>query len=241
MEPLIKIPRSVVPAADVSLDNYPGFLTAISGVPGIGSVKLGFSIGLTLGLPMAVEMAKSTLGQDCIVIYDHQKAGTDIPDTGKVFANVMAEAKVDAAIIFPQAGPVTQEEWTKELQEKGIRVIVGGEMTHKGYLAKDGGYIRDEAPFLIYQRAMKLGVVDFVVPGNKAEAVQNYRQSFDEELGSGNYALYAPGFITQGGDISDIGKVAGERWHAIVGRAIAEAGSVEAMKEASRRVTSQIA
>ena len=48
---------------------------------------------------------------------------------------------------------------------------------------------------------------------------------FDQELGPGNYALWAPGFVTQGGDLSATGQVAGPNFHAIVGSGIYEAGN----------------
>ena len=38
-----------------------------------------------------------------------------------------------------------------------------------------------------------------------------------------NPIFYAPGFIAQGGNISDAAKVAGDRFHGIVGRGIYQA------------------
>ncbi len=239
-KPLITLERSVIPAADVPISRYYPLVRAVAGVKGIQAIKIGFQVGLK-GLSTAVEQTKNIAGEDFKVIYDHQKAATDIPDTGKNFAEVMADAGVDAAILFPQAGPKTQEAWTKALQEKGIRVIVGGEMTHPGYLDNDGGYLKDTTPLLIFERAVEMGVTDFVVPGNKVESVQLYRGFFDAKLGEGNYAFYAPGFITQGGDLSETGKVAGRRVHGIIGRALTEAGNEDAIHEAAFQLTAQIA
>ena len=105
--------------------------------------------------------------------------------------------------------------------EKGLNVIVGGLMTHERYVVSEGGYLADDAVERIYIDAAKLGVSDFVVPGNKPAFIAHIRSRL---LADGNQpAFYAPGFIAQGGKISEAAKVAGPRWHAIVGRAIYEA------------------
>lgn len=74
------------------------------------------------------------------------------------------------------------------------------------------------------------GVRDFVVPSNKPEFVNHYRTIIEDLCGS-NYRLYAPGFITQGGDITEMAKVAGDKWHAIVGSAIYKAPDIKAAAE----------
>lgn len=231
---IISLDRSVIPAADVSAEKYPDLLKAISGVPGIEAVKVGFALGYRLSLPRAVGMAHDA---GLKVIFDHQKASTDIPDTGKEFAAVCKEAGVDAAILFPQSGPVTQAAWIKSLQDADVPVIVGGEMTHKGYLQSEQGYIDDDAPEAMYALAATLGVRDFVVPGNRPERVGHYKSLLDALLGEGSYSFQSPGFIDQGGNIADYAEAAGDRWHAIVGRGITAA---ENMREAAMLMTSQI-
>ena len=67
-------------------------------------------------------------------------------------------------------------------------------------------------------------MVDYVVPGNKTEAIHKIRSLLTSN--KVEPVFYAPGFISQGGNISEAAKVAGARWHAIVGRAIYEAGDV---------------
>lgn len=102
--------------------------------------------------------------------------------------------------------------------ERGLTVLVGGLMTHKQYLFSEGGYIADEAIDKMYLDAAKLGVVDFIVPGNRPEFISHIRHKI---LQTGiEPILYAPGFVAQGGNISEAAKVAGPKWHAIVGRAI---------------------
>jgi orotidine-5'-phosphate decarboxylase len=209
----------VIVAADVnSFEALRALVRATCAVPGIIGYKIGYSLGLR-NLKEAADIIREYCGDDVLIIYDHQKAGTDIPDTGVEFAKVMAEAKVHAAILFPLAGPVTEVEWIKALKDEGIIPIVGGEMTHKGFLAKDGGFIADDAPERIYRIAIDNGVRNFVIPGNKLESVAKYIKLFDGLLGKGNYTVIAPGFITQGGLISDFAKLV-EIWGAIVGRGI---------------------
>ena len=175
------------------------------------------------------------------IIYDHQKGGTDIPELGPKFAKAVKSSGVNAVILFPFGGAATEEKWIKSCQEEGLVVLVGGHMTQEKFLDNEGGFISYDAPERIYKLAAKNNTTDFVVPGNKTDFVLQYRQVLNEVLGEGNFILYAPGFISQGGDISETGKVAGANWHAIVGGAIYKKDGVEAMREAAQEVTSQIA
>jgi len=185
------------------------------GGTGLGGIKLGFQVGYGMGLPQAVETIRE-VEPDMPIIFDHQKAGNDIPDTGKNFAQIMERAGVDAAILFPFTGDDVQKRWTYELQESGIGVIVGAEMTHEGITSRT----RDGAFSDIFGQAINEGVRNFVVPGNKPERVIAWKRMMDRALGEGNYDFFAPGFVTQGGTISDAGQVAGPKFHAIVGRGI---------------------
>ncbi len=213
--------RSIVLAADVEPEKFDPLVTQMQDVPGVSGVKIGFEVGLGLGL---AEASWAVHASNLDAIYDHQKAGNDIPATGKNFARAMERAAVDAAIIFPFTGPVTQEQWTKELQARGIKVISGAEMTHPQIEAsKDGlseGYVHSEAFKRMFALAVDLKVRDFVVPGNKPEKVVKYNEFFDAEIGEGKYKLWATGFITQGGDLSETGAVAGPNFNAIVGSGI---------------------
>ena len=114
-------------------------------------------------------------------------------------------------------------------------------MTHDQFIEFDGGYITNTAPFSIYGIAAEMGVINFVVPGNKPKSVQTYRRHL-ETLGVDREKLnlFAHGFITQGGDISEAGKVAGEQWHAIVGSAIYKLGTIDEMRSMAVKLVSQI-
>jgi len=235
MERLIEQERSVVVAADVpTIENLKSLVKATCGIEGIGGYKVGLELALTYGLKRVVEAAWCS---EKPVIYDHQKAGNDIPEMGVRFAQVCRAADVDAVILFPFAGTVTETDWIRACQDQELRVLVGGHMTQPQFLAKEGGFVADFAPEKILEIAARNGVKDFVVPGNKPQFVEYYRKVLERWLGPDNFVLYAPGFITQGGDISETGKVAGRYWHAIVGSAIYKAGDPKA---AAERITQQI-
>src|SRR5205085_2473064 len=116
--------RGIILAADVDdLDKLRGLLDQISGIPEMAAIKLGFSLGLRFGLPNVVKTVReiSTLP----VIYDHQKAGTDIPQMGAPFAALCREAGIDGVIFFPQAGPKTLEGFVSSAIAEKLVPIVG--------------------------------------------------------------------------------------------------------------------
>lgn len=237
---IIEASRSVIVAADVyELKDLMTLLRATADISGISAFKPGITLGLD-GLLEATRMIKLESDGRLKVIYDHQKAGNDIPEMGEKFAKKLVDAGVDAAILFPFTGPATQEAWTNACFSAGLQVLTGGIMTHPKFLVSEGGYIADEAPEAIFRLAAKLGVRHFVVPGNKLGWVQKLRAILVEELGEGNFVLYAPGFITQGGDLSECGLVAGKEFHGIVGSGIYNKDTVDAMRVAALRCTSQL-
>jgi len=216
--PLKKSP-SIIPSCDVSLETFEELLKQTADLDMVSSYKIGFVLGLSAGLPKVVEVARKYT--DKPLIYDHQKAATDIPATGKAFAKTLREAGIDVAILFPQAGPETQKAWTEALREEGLGVIVGGRMTHPAYARSDGGYLDDKGIFDIYRNAAKAGITDYVAPGNQSWMVKNIRQILQDE--GIEPSFYMPGFLAQGGNLLEINKVAGPQWHGIVGRGIYEA------------------
>lgn len=234
-ERLIPRDQSIVVAADVEANKLAELVKGTCLVEGIGGYKVGLELALEQGLPWVVRTVKALT--ELPVIYDHQKAATDIPDMGMKFAGVCKKAGVDAVILFPFAGAKTERDWIKACQDEGLGVLIGGHMTQPEFLDSEGGFVDSNAPDRIYRIAGEEGVRDFVVPGNKVEYVQHYRELLESILGPNTFTLYAPGFITQKGEISEFAKVAGNRWHAIVGSAIYKALDITA---AAKQMTSQI-
>lgn len=240
-ERLISRNKSVIVAADVKAEQLSSLVEATYPVMGIGGYKVGLSLGLGIGLSETVNKVREFTKLP--IIYDHQKAGNDIPEMDKEFADVCRKSGVDAVILFPFSSPVTEERWIKAAQDSGLTVLVGGHMTVPKFLESEGGFIANSAPERIYTIAAENGVRDFVVPGNKVNFVEKYYQVLKDILGPDNFTLYAPGFIAQGGIISETGKAAGNKFHAIVGSAIYgknEVRTVEQMHQAAEEVTAQI-
>ncbi len=73
------------------------------------------------GLPAVIIAARKHT--DKPIIYDHQKAGTDIPDTGRNFARVVKKAGVDTVIFFPQAGPETARAWIYHALDRKLLLV----------------------------------------------------------------------------------------------------------------------
>jgi orotidine-5'-phosphate decarboxylase len=227
MAGVIKVDRSIIPACDVDVQRFEEILKETDPISKIGAYKIGASLALSVGLPRLVDIARRYTQKP--LIYDHQKAGTDIPDTGQAFASMAKAAGVDAVIFFPLSGPATQVAWVRAAQDVGLAVITGGHMTHSAYVFSDGGYISDEAVDKMFENSAKEGVTNYVVPGNKPEVIRHIRELLcSHQI---EPVFYAPGFITQGGTISEAASVAGSRWHAIVGRAIYEAQDIQKAAE----------
>lgn len=223
MKNIIGINRSIIPACDVNKQRYEEIIKETHDIPKVGGYKIGAALGLSVGLPTLVDIARRYT--DKPLIYDHQKAATDIPDTGKDFNSILKASGIDAVILFPLAGPATQTAWIQSAQEVNLPVICGGHMTHERFLVSEGGYIDDASIDKMFTNAAYHGVTDYVVPGNKPEVIKRIRQLLSESKIAP--VFYAPGFISQGGSISEAASVAGPRWHAIVGRAIYEAQDIQ--------------
>ncbi len=231
---VIAAERSVIPACDIeTIEEFEKLVQQTADLPGIGGYKVGFELGLTYGLPKVVEVARKHT--DKPIIYDHQKAATDILDTGKKFARVCKNAGIDTVIFFPQAGPETERAWIYHALNKDLKVIVGGRMTHPAYAVSEGGFITDEGAMEMYRIAARAGVNNFVVPGNKLHVIDSVKRMIESE--GIEPIFHSPGFISQGGKIEDAVQVAGKSWHAIIGTAIYNSPD---MRKAAEECTSQI-
>ncbi|MDI6826703.1 MAG: orotidine 5'-phosphate decarboxylase [Candidatus Aenigmarchaeota archaeon] len=231
---IIEYDRSIIPACDVeTLQELKKLVEQTHDVKGIGGYKIGFVLALNYGLPNVVKTIRKFTHLP--IIYDHQKAATDVPDMGQKFAKVCKDAGVDAVILFPQSGPATEEAWIKACQDVGSEVIVGGEMTHPKFKRSEGGFIDDDALDEIYLNATNLGVTNFVVPGNRVDRILHYKSILETKVKE--LTFFAPGFVAQGGEITEAAKAAGKFWHAIVGRAIYQAKD---MRKAAEEMTCQL-
>ena len=219
--PIIKQKKSIIPSCDVdSIEKLKELVKVTCAIEKVGAYKIGFELVIPFGMEKVVKIIREITNHP--IIYDHQKAGTDIPDTGDKF--MKACRFVDAVILFPQAGPDTETAWIKAAQKNKMKIIVGGEMTHNSYLKETGGFIDNDAPKKMYEIAASMAVADFVVPGNKPDKVLEYKKIIEAKIK--NPVFYSPGLINQGGKISDLAQKL-DSWHAIIGRAIYEAKDIK--------------
>ncbi len=243
MNKIIQRDRSVIPACDVPLDICEEIAKETADIEKIGGYKIGPALTGRPGYDKVVEVARRYTNKP--LIFDAQKWGTDIPDTAEKILRPVKESGIDAVILFPQSGPATEYAWIKVAQELELGVIVGGLMTHPKYIRSEGGYIADEAVMEMYMNAAKLGVRNFVVPGNRPDDIKRIKKTL-EKFTETTVTFYAPGFIAQGGKISDAAEAAGDKWHAIVGRGIYfnkekdRMNSPEEIKQAALDLTSKL-
>jgi len=230
MSRLFHLKHGVIPACDVyDIKTFRKLIEATYDIEGIVGYKIGAILGLTYDLPQLVSIVNEYT--DLPAIYDHQKAGTDIPRMAEKFAAICAEAGIKGVIIFPQAGPQTEAAFIDALYDKNLVPMVGGEMTHQGYLAKEEGFIRDNAPLEMYTRAAEKGVNHFIVPGNKPVVIKQYHKLLSGIVKAPEYSM--PGIGKQGGDTkSAFASLEGAPAYAIIGSGIYEH---EDMADAARR------
>lgn len=210
--------RGIILAADVdSLEDLGQLVRLCAAVPEVVAIKIGFSLALRVGLQQTVASVRKF--SQVPVIYDHQKAGTDIPEMGRPFANVCAEAGVQAVIVFPLAGPRTLEEFVTAAFTANLTPVVGLVMSHAAYLQSEGGFIVDDAPDSMCRIALDLGVRSFVLPGTKPETV--IRFAHGPLMSAVPTTIMMPGIGAQGGSVATAFQAARpHRRFAIVGSAI---------------------
>ncbi len=225
MAKLFQETQGVIPACDVAtIEEFQTLIERTCSIEGIVGYKVGCTLALRYGLPKLTEIAAEQT--DLPVIYDHQKAGTDIPAMGAKFAEVCAEAGVKAVIIFPMAGPTTEKAFIEAILQKGLVPCVGGAMTHEKYLSGEGGFIGDDAPKEMYKIGAECGVEYFVVPGNKPGIIREYDTFISETVKEPKFCM--PGIGVQGGEIRKAFEaVKGKEAYAIIGSAIYKSRDIE--------------
>ncbi len=195
----------------------------------VTAIKLGFQLALRHGLRTLTDRVKSVL--DISLIYDHQKAGTDIPAMGVPFAEVCKESGIDSVIIFPHAGPSTLEAFVRAAFQQALSPIVGLVMSHDAYLQSEGGFLADDSPARICRAALDLGVTRFVLPGTKPSIIREFATKHLSTVRPVDILM--PGIGTQGGAIETAFAAVGRHSpFAIVGSSIYRAADpVAALQE----------
>lgn len=219
----------IIIAADVKdLAQLEHLVIATSDIPKVHGYKIGFTLALKYGLVSVVEFIRDLTQEHPVrVIYDHQKAGNDIPEMGEAFAELMEDADVDDVILFPFTGCETTRQWIQACYRRHLNVLFGCIMTHKGFFTSDGGIISPTNVLSSLDIAIDEGVSDYIFPGVFQNAeIQSLTVKALNKVKASRHALfiYTPGIGAQGGTTNCFEQVADLRpndiYIPIVGRAI---------------------
>lgn len=213
----------IVPALDIDTPAHlERVVKATTKVPGVAGYKLGLTSVLRLGLKQSMRQLRDLT--DLPVLYDHQKAGPDMPDMAKKFTAMCAEAEVDGLILFPVAGPTAVDGFVGEAVRAGITPVVGGEIPVPDYGVSGGGYMLDDALDRILARAAANRADHFVLPAHDQAKITRWSGWIAANVP--NAVVFLTGFGALGGTIetSFATTAACPRRFAIVGRLITNAG-----------------
>jgi orotidine-5'-phosphate decarboxylase len=214
----LRTPQGIMPALDVdSFDEVKRVVARTTRVEGVVAYKVGLTSVLRLGLAAVVRELRAVT--DLPLIYDHQKAGPDVPDMAAKFAALCKEAGADGLILFPVAGPRAVAEFVGNALKHRLLPVVGGDLPLPDYNVAGGGYIADDALARIFERAVALRTDHFVVPATDLAKVRRLAAWLVERLEVP--FLFMPGIGALGGAIKDAFAAApGCRRYAVVGRAV---------------------
>lgn len=210
--------HGIIVALDAdSVDACKQSIDLTTGVEGVVGYKLGMTTVLRLGLAEAVRQLRAHT--DLPLVYDHQKAGPDVPDMAAKFAGLCAEAGVDGLILFPTAGPRAVEGFVGETLKRGMLAIVGGDLPFPDYNVSGGGYVADDALERIIDKSIECGADHFVVPGNTPDKLRHHSARLKAK--GANPVFVVPGIGPLGGKIGDLVAAAnGCSVYGVVGRAV---------------------
>lgn len=212
----------IVPALDV---DDPGQLTrvvrATTGVPGVAGYKLGLTTVLRYGLEEATRRLRDLT--ELPILYDHQKAGPDMPDMARKYAALCAAADLDGLILFPVAGPTAVDSFVGEALKAGLTPVVGGEIPVPDYGVSGGGYLLDDVLDLILARAAARGADHFVFPAHDPAKIRRWSGWIAANIEKP--VVFLTGFGSLGGTVDSAfrASAACPRRFAIVGRLITTA------------------
>tara|TARA_Y100001970_G_scaffold61475_3_gene78503 strand:+ start:2314 stop:3051 length:738 start_codon:yes stop_codon:yes gene_type:complete len=215
---LFTLTHGIIPALDnPSLDGIIHTVESCADVDGIVGFKIGLTIALQLGLSKAVSTIREITGLP--IIYDHQKAGADIPDMGEKFCKIAADAGVNGLILFPLAGPSAVNSFVGSSIKHGIAPLVGGDLPIEDYNAAGGGYVVDDALSDIFSRSITIGARYFIVPGQTSNKVRRHSEHLRARIDRPSIVI--PGIGALGGNILDCFAAAPDcNAYAVIGRGI---------------------
>jgi len=222
--------KGIVIACDVPFEKLPVLARSTGQLDGVAGFKIGSLLALEASLRKTV--AEINTLSDKPVIYDHQKAGTDIPQMAEPLLSMCARSGARGTIIFPFAGPDTLRHWCRawrRLTQNCVHdLIVGAVMTHPEFLVSEGGFLSDDMPKRVFTEALKCGVRSFVLPATKLHYATVLWDAYNSTECPGFEGepinVYTPGLGRQQAEVDEakiyIGKVPPFDWYPIIGSAI---------------------
>ena len=219
--PIIRERNKIVIACDVPFEEFFTLVRETRAIPEVGGYKIPARAG-RMGWEKWNRILKSYT--DKIPIYDHQKGGTDVPDTQRGFMEDVKASGFSAVILYPRLDdePKVHEFHIREAMDAGLKVMIGGKMTHQQFNSE-----QYEKAFKIYETAYRIGVRNFGLPTNSLpdlEFSENIKRIFWQE----KIDFFPIGIGPQGGNLDEITKIfAGTRFHPIIGRLIYEASNIK--------------
>jgi orotidine-5'-phosphate decarboxylase len=226
----------IVPALDVdTTDQLNLVVRQTCEADGVAGYKLGLTSVLRFGLAEAVRRLRDMT--DLPLLYDHQKAGPDMPDMATRFVALCKEGGVDGVILFPVAGPTAVDRFVGESVKAGLIPIVGGEIPVPDYCVSGGGYMSDDTLARILERAALNNADHFVLPAHDNAKVEGWSQSIAASVRGAT--VFLTGFGPLGGSIKAAFAAASAcpRRFAIVGRLITSSASPG---DAAKRLVEQL-
>ena len=214
----------IAPALDLeTVEGLERVVEATCEIEGIAEYKLGLHAVLHIGLFEAVAAIRAIT--DKPIIYDHQKAGVDMPDSARSFVRICAQAKLKGLILFPLAGPTAVREFVGHSLSAGLDPVVGGQIPVPDYTVSGGGYVADDALDRIIRLAAEVGARHFVLPANDPDGIRRRADWLLDKVSAP--VLYLTGIGPLGGSITEAfaaaDGVAARR--AVIGRRICAADS----------------
>jgi orotidine-5'-phosphate decarboxylase len=190
----------IVPALDVdSAEQLDRIVRETSRVEGVAGYKIGLTSVLRAGLAESVRRLRELT--DLPLLYDHQKAGPDMPDMAAKFTQLCKDAGADGLILFPVAGPTAVDRFVGEAIKAGLIPVVGGEIPVADYTIAGGGYMKADTLSLIMKRAVKQGASHFVLPARDNEKVKRWARWIGDHVHAPT--VFLTGFGALGGSIKE--------------------------------------
>ncbi len=193
-------PLGIVPALDLlTVDDLRRVVEATTDVEGIVAYKVGLQAVLHIGLFRAVAAIRELSGLP--LIYDHQKAGADMPDSAKGFVSICAQADLAGLILFPVAGPTAVREFVGHTLAAGLDAVVGGHIPVPDYTDSGGGYFVDDVLDRLLDDAVEIGATQVVFPANDLDGIRRRSAWLAERVPEP--VVYLTGIGPLGGTIPD--------------------------------------